>query len=99
MAGVDFDFSDVDEAFNQFDEEVKATMAEAGEIGVQYAKENGDYEDRTGTLRKSNEYKVEADGLVLKNETEYASYVEGKDYDVLSGGALEAWKFLNDKTR
>lgn len=97
MAGVEFDFSDIDEAFNQFDKELKDTMIEAGEIGVQYAKENGDYRDRTGTLRKSNEYEVEADGLVLKNETEYASYVEAKGYDVLSGAVLEVEKFLKEK--
>ena len=51
---VDFDFSDIDEAFDLFDKEVKATMAEAGKIGVQYAKEKRNYQDRTRTLRKSN---------------------------------------------
>lgn len=96
---VDFDFSDVDDAFDQFDQEVKEVMTEAGEIGVQYAKDQGDYQDITGTLRNSNKYEIEEDGLAIKNEAEYASFVEANGYEVASGGVLEAWKFLNDKTR
>ena len=94
---VDFDFSDVDEAFDQFDQELKETMTEAGEMAVQYAKDNGDYQDQTGTLRKSNEYEVDETGLTLKNETEYASYVEAKGFEVLSGAALEAERLLKEK--
>lgn len=69
MVGVEFDFSDVDNAFEQFDEELKSVMTEAGKIGVAYAKEHGNYQDITGTLRKSNTYEVEADGLVLKKRS------------------------------
>lgn len=97
MVGVEFDFSDVDNAFNQLNEEVKSAMTEAGEIGVAYAKEHGNYQDITGTLRKSNTYEVEADGLVLKNEAEYASYVEAKGFEVLSGAALEVEKKLKER--
>lgn len=99
MAGVDIDFSDVGDAFAQFDQELNDTMTEAGEMAVQYAKDNGDYKDRTEKLRSSNEFEVQDDGLVLKNETEYASFVEAKGFEVLSGAALEAWEFLNEKTR
>lgn len=56
-----------------------------------------DYQDRTGTLRQSNEYEVDETGLTLKNETEYASYVEAKEFDVLSGAALEAERILKEK--
>lgn len=94
---VDFDFSDVDAAFDEFYGEVKGEMNEAGKIGVQYAKDNGDYQDRTGTLRKSNEYEVDETGLTLKNEAEYASYVEAKRFDVLSGGVLEALSYLKER--
>lgn len=97
MAGIEFDFSDVDDAFEQFDKEVEQAMTEAGEMAIEYAKEHGDYQDRTGTLRKSNEYAVENDGLLLKNEAEYASYVEAKGFEVLSGGALEALNYLKKK--
>ena len=94
---VDFDFSDVDAAFDEFYEEVKGAMAEVGEEAVQYAKDHGDYQDITGTLRQSNEYEVDETGLTLKNETEYASYVEAKGFEVLSGAALEAERILKEK--
>lgn len=96
---VDFDFSDVDDAFDQFDQELKDTMTEVGEGAVQYAKDNGDYQDQTGTLRKSNEYEVDETGLTLKNEAEYASYVEAKGREVLSGAALEAERLLKERCR
>lgn len=96
---VNFDFSDVDDAFDQFDQELKDTMTEVGEEAVQYAKDNGDYQDQTGTLRRSNEYEVQEDGLLLKNEAEYASYVEAKGYEVLSGAALEAERLLKERCR
>lgn len=94
---VDFDFSDFDEALNEFKAEVKGEMAKIGEEAVLYAIEHGDYQDRTGTLRKSNEYEVQDDGLLLKNETEYASYVEAREFDVLGGAALEAERLLKEK--
>lgn len=94
---VDFDFSDYEEALNEFKAEVKGGMAEVGEKAVQYAIEHGDYQDRTGTLRRSNEYEVQDDGLLLKNETEYASCVEAKEFDVLGGAALEADKLLKER--
>lgn len=96
---VNFDFSDVDDAFDQFDQELKDTMTEVGEEAVQYAKDNGDYQDQTGTLRRSNEYEVDETGLTLKNEAEYASYVEAKGYEVLSGAALEAERLLKERCR
>lgn len=92
---VDFDFSDFKEALNEFKAEVKGEMAEAGEKAVQYAKEHGDYQDHTGTLRKSNRYEVQDDGLLLKNDTEYASYVEAKR-DVLGNAALEGERLLKE---
>lgn len=95
---VDFDFSDVEDVFDQFNQELKETMTDAGEMAVQYAKDHGDYQDQTGNLRRSNEYEVVEDGLILKNEAEYASYVEAKEFDVLGGAALEAEKFLKEKT-
>ena len=40
---------------------------------------------------------VDKDGLTLKNEAEYASFVESKGYDVLSGAALHAEKRLKEE--
>ena len=91
---VAFDFSDVDNFFKKGESEVLVTMKEVGEDSVQYAKKHGNYQDITGTLRKSNEYEVDSTGLTLKNETEYASFVESKGFDVLGGAALYAEKRL-----
>ena len=90
-------FSDVDNAFGDLYEEMRHEMDEAGKAAVAYAEENGNYENKTGRLRASNSYEVEPDGLVLRNDTEYASYVEAKGFDVLSGAALEAERILRSK--
>ncbi len=58
-------------------------MIDVGDEAVKYAEEHGDYQDHTLTLRTSNDYDVNKDGLTLKNEAEYASFVESKGYDVL----------------
>ena len=79
---VKFDFSDVDSFFEQGYAEVKAVEEKVGKEAVDYAVKNGNYQNRTGTLRKSNKYSVEDDGLVIRNDAEYASHVESKGYEV-----------------
>jgi len=86
---VDFDFSDV---ASWFDDEKSRVLAKEHEIANESVKDNGSYQDRTGVLRASNEGEVDEEGILLKNETEYASYVESKEFDVLSGAALHAEK-------
>lgn len=91
------DFSDVD---SWFDEETARVLEKERDMGVEaveYAKDNGNYQDHTGLLRKSNDFEVDEQGLLLKNETEYASYVESKGFDVLSGTALFAEKKLKEE--
>ena len=87
---VDFDFSDVDSFFDEGEWEVEKKMIDVGDEAVKYAEEHGDYQDHTLTLRTSNDYDVDKDGLTLKNEAEYASFVESKGFDVLSSAALYA---------
>ena len=71
-----------------------------GKEAVEYAVQHGSYQNRTGTLRKSNKYSVSDEGLELKNDAKspegynYASNVESKGYEVLSGAALFAEKRL-----
>ncbi len=89
---VDFDFSDVDSWIDDEKSRVLTKEREIADESVQYAKDNGDYQNRTGVLRASNEGEVDEEGILLKNEAEYASYVESKGYDVLSGAALHAEK-------
>ena len=94
---VDFDFSDVDSFFDEGEWEVEKKMIDVGDEAVKYAEEHGDYQDHTLTLRTSNDYDVDKDGLTLKNEAEYASFVESKGYDVLSSAALYAEKRLKEE--
>lgn len=94
---VSFDFSDVDRFIEQGTWEVQKKMVDVGDESVRYAEEHGSYQDRTLTLRTSNVYDVEDDGLVLRNTAEYASYVEAKGFEVLGGAALYAEKRLKEE--
>ena len=96
---VEFDFSDVEGFFQQGYAEVKAVEGKVGKETVDYAVKNGSYQNRTGTLRKSNKYSVEDDGLVIRNDAEYASHVESKGYEVLTGAALYAEKRLKEEIK
>lgn len=96
---VKFDFSDVDSFFDKGYAEVKAVEEKVGKEAVNYAIEHGSYQNRTGTLRKSNKYSVEDDGLELKNEAEYASFVESKGYEVLTDAALFAERRLKEEIK
>lgn len=102
---VKFDFSDVDGFFEQGYAEVKAVEDKVGKEAVDYAVKNGSYQNRTGTLRKSNKYSVTDEGLELKNDAaspkgyNYASNVESKGYEVLTGAALFAEKRLKEEIK
>jgi hypothetical protein len=93
---IDSDFSDVDKFFEDGEQEVEITMAKVGEEAVEDAKANHTYKNRTGNLEASNESETDKDGLTLKNTADYASYVEAKGFDVLSGPALRAEKKLKE---
>lgn len=103
MVGVDFDFSDVEDFFNEGEWEVEKMMIDVGDEAVRYAEEHGDYQDHTLTLRTSNKYDVEESSLTLYNDAtspkgqQYASFVEAKGFDVLSGAALYAEKRLKNE--
>lgn len=91
------DFSDVEVFFQQGMEEAREVVRKVGEEAVAYAVANGDYQNRTGTLRASNRSEVDGLDLHLANDAEYASFVESKGYDVLSGAALYAEKRLKEE--
>ncbi len=100
---IDFDFSDVNDFLEGETWDVEKGMIDVGENAVMYAEEHGDYEDHTLTLRTSNDYDVDESGLTLKNEAaspkgyHYASNVEDKGFEVLSGASLYAEKELKEK--
>lgn len=101
--GVEFDFSDVDSFFREEKWNAQKKMIDIGDEAVRYAEEHGNYQDHTLTLRTSNDFDVDEEGLLLKNEAEspkgynYASDVESKGYEVLSGAALYAEKRLKEE--
>ena len=80
---------------------VEAEFRKAGEYAVEYNKENGNYKDNTGNLRRSNYYRIDKVGdvpvsLAIGDSADYASSVESKGYMVVTGGALAAHKMLTD---
>lgn len=91
------EFSGIGSFMEELDDAIRQTMDSVGEEAVEYAKEHGSYQNRTGRLRSSNKYEVESDGLLLVNDAPYASNVEQKGYDVLSGAALFAEKRLKEE--
>ncbi len=94
---VDFDFSDVDDFFDEGESEVLEVMETEGEAFVEDAKRTGNYQDHTGHLRASNGYEVDKSGLTLKNEAEYASFVESKGYEVAGSAAIRTEKRLKEE--
>mgnify|MGYP006976949477 FL=1 len=128
--GTKVDVSGIDEAFEQWEAEVWDVVADVGLGAVRYAKEHGEYKNRTGRLRNAPGYAVVKDGEIIKmevpadgnqsearKETEnfllygkrpqngliladgmkYASFVESKGFDVLSGATLHADSELERK--
>ncbi|WP_455072259.1 hypothetical protein [Prevotella melaninogenica] len=93
---IDSDFSDVDQFFDDVEWEVEKGMIDVGDAAVKDAKENHTYQNRSRNLEKSNIYDVDKDGLTLENTADYASYVEAKGFEVLSGAALRAEKKLKE---
>lgn len=101
---VTFDFSDVDAFLEAGERETISTMRSVGQEAVNYAETNGDYENHTYRLRRSNKYKVDKSGLTLYNDAtneqtgvQYAEIVEHKGYNVLSGAVLHAEKRLKEE--
>lgn len=82
---------------DELEREITEIIDSVGQEAVAYAVAYGSYKNRTGNLRRSNKYKVESDGLLLHNDADYASHVEQRGYDVLSGAALFAERRLKEE--
>ena len=94
---VTFDFSDVKRFLSNEEWEVQKKMIDVGDEAVKNAEEICNYQDHTLTLITSNEFDVDETGLTLRNTAEYASFVESKGFEVLSGSALLAEKRLKEE--
>jgi hypothetical protein len=94
---IDIDFDDflteVDDEIEQLRIENASLFQAEGQEAVDYAIANGAYKNRTGKLRASNRSGVIEDEnitLELENTADYASFVEAKGFDVLTGALLNA---------
>ena len=100
---VKFDLSDYPAFEEQGKEEIVGVERKVGDEAVEYAVQHGSYQNRTGTLRRSNKHKEDESGLTLYNDAKspkgynYASNVESKGYEVQSGAALFAEKRLKEE--
>lgn len=59
-----------DEAFDEFKENMKNDLVAIGEEAVEDCIREGNYQDRSGKLRKSNVYAVTDDGIFKSNATD-----------------------------
>lgn len=94
---VRFDDDDIEAFFREAENEVVSTLEDIGEEAVQYAVDNGTYHDVTGNLRRSNKYEADKDGLTIYNDADYATDVEQRGHDVISGAILFAEKRLKEE--
>jgi len=101
--GVGYDFGDVLPFFDQGFKELDRRVQAVGDEAVEYAKRHGNYRDSVGKpsgykhLRDSSSASVIDHGLALYNDREYASCVEARGYEVLTGAALFAHSKLKSE--
>lgn len=57
---------------------IHKVMQYAGEDGLKYARENGNFQDRTGNLRSSEGYSVLEDGKMI-SESKSEKFFDGKE--------------------
>ena len=66
--------------------EVKDYLTDLGQRAMDANIAEGDYQDHTYNLRRSNYFKADENGLDLGNSAEYASMVESKGFNVIDSG-------------
>lgn len=79
------DISDIMEELDDAPKKVEQVFETIGNDAVGYAREHGSYHDRSGDLRRNTHFIKDQQHLRVENTMHYASYVEHRGYDVLSG--------------
>ena len=77
---------EVEQFFTDAKREVKDYLEDLGQRAEEANIREGDYQNRTGNLRRSNYHEADEDGLTLGNSAGYASEVESKGYNVIDSG-------------
>lgn len=75
-----------DELIEELNQEVHDKLDIIGQNAEEIARENGNYRNHTGRLRRSNYHKVQGTSLEFGNSAPYASKVSSKGYDVIDSG-------------
>lgn len=78
--------NEIEKFFADAKREVKDYLEDLGQRAEEANIREGDYQNRTGNLRRSNYHEVDEDGLTLGNSAGYASEVESKGYNVIDSG-------------
>lgn len=77
---------EIEKFFADAKREVKDYLEDLGQRAEEANIREGDYQNRTGNLRRSNYHEADEDGLTLGNSAGYASEVESKGYNVIDSG-------------
>lgn len=77
---------EIEHFFTEAKREVKEYLEDIGQRAEEANIREGDYQNRTGNLRRSNYHEADEDGLTLGNRADYASEVESKGYNVIDSG-------------
>lgn len=77
---------EIEQFFADAKREVKDYLEDLGQRAEEANVREGDYQNRTGNLRRSNYHEADEDGLTLGNSAGYASEVESKGYNVIDSG-------------
>jgi hypothetical protein len=78
--------NEIEKFFADAKREVKDYLEDLGQRAEEANIREGDYQNRTGYLRRSNYHEADEDGLTLGNSAGYASEVESKGYNVIDSG-------------
>ena len=78
--------NEIEKFFAEGRQEVKRYFEDLGQRSVEANVAEGDYQNRTGNLRRSNYYEASEDELILGNRADYASEVESRGYNVIDSG-------------
>lgn len=78
--------SSFDELLKELNQEVHDKLDVIGTQAEEIQRENSNYRNHTGNLRRSIYHKTEGTSLVFGDSADYASKVSSKGYDVIDSG-------------
>jgi len=77
---------EIEHFFAEGRREVREYFEDLGQRAEEANIAEGDYQNRTGNLRRRNYHKASEDELEIGNSASYASEVESRGYNVIDSG-------------